>query len=301
MKNKNLGFTLIELIVALALGLIITAAAMQLFMGGLITTKLQEAGAELQDSGIFGLEYMASEIRLANYGNISHPELNDQTTLGGIVLTSGTAGTTNLPLDGLQNAITAVGGVSNVDIKSDQLTILFIAPNRMFNCEGKEVQAGEYVIQRYFLRKDTSASNSTDYGLACDANKPPANSIAAITEFGGSNAGEIIMPRVDLVRFYLGTQSENKTQAAYYTIDEYLTTAKNARAASKKAPRIVSVKISVLVRSKDQTKSDLLKPSSEGTEQFAEGTVTLTDKTSTYMRREYTTTVALRNAMGEPL
>ena len=33
------GFTLIELIVALAIGLIISAAALQLFTGGLITAK----------------------------------------------------------------------------------------------------------------------------------------------------------------------------------------------------------------------------------------------------------------------
>lgn len=63
-SNKEQGFTLIELIVALALGLILVAAATQLFIGGLLSSRLQKANAEIQDSGIFGLEYMARDIRL---------------------------------------------------------------------------------------------------------------------------------------------------------------------------------------------------------------------------------------------
>ncbi|TXJ07726.1 MAG: prepilin-type N-terminal cleavage/methylation domain-containing protein, partial [Acinetobacter sp.] len=90
MKNDNQytlqqGFTLIELMVALTIGLLVSAAALQLFTGGVITTRLQEANAELQDSGIFGLEYVARDVRLANFGNVSNHELHDQTPFGGIV------------------------------------------------------------------------------------------------------------------------------------------------------------------------------------------------------------------------
>lgn len=166
------GFTLVELIIALALGLIISAAALQLFIGGLITTRLQQASAELQDSGIFGLEYMAHDIRLTNYGNINHPELNHMTSLGGVVLTSGVSGDVNLPIELDEKFLTSSGNVSNVNVSSDQLTILFIAPEKMFNCEGAEVAAGEYVLQHYFLRKDDNGQNEKDYALACDANKP---------------------------------------------------------------------------------------------------------------------------------
>lgn len=51
-SNKEQGFTLIELIVALALGLILVAAATQLFIGGLLSSRLQKANAEIRDSGI---------------------------------------------------------------------------------------------------------------------------------------------------------------------------------------------------------------------------------------------------------
>lgn len=296
-KQLQKGFTLIELIVALALGLIISAAALQLFTGGLITTRLQQAGAELQDSGVFGLEYMAHDIRLTNYGNISNPELNDTTNLGGIVLTSGTSGNVNLPINLDASLLTLSGGVSNVDSASDQLTILFIAPSKMFNCEGKEVEAGEYVIQRYFLRKDDNGQNNTDYALACDANKPPAMTIAQISDIGKDS--QIIMPRVDHLRFYLGTQSDNKASSNYYTIDGYKAVAKTALASNVKPPRIVSIKVGVLVRSKDDTKSKLVDLSQPI--QFMDTSVNLKNTSNKYLRREYTTTIALRNAMGEPL
>lgn len=47
-SNKEQGFTLIELIVALALGLILVAAATQLFIGGLLSSRLQKANAEIR-------------------------------------------------------------------------------------------------------------------------------------------------------------------------------------------------------------------------------------------------------------
>ena len=283
--------------VALALGLIISAAAVQLFTGGLITTKLQQAGAELQDSGIFGLEYMAHDIRLANYGNVSNPELNTTTNRGGIVLTSGLSGNVNLPIDLDSSFLTSSNGVSNVDVASDQLTILFMTPSKMFNCEGAEVEAGEYVLQRYFLRKDENGKNATDYALACDANKPPANSISEINGMGSDS--QIIMPRVDYLRFYLGTQNNDKKDLEYSTIEKYIKDSKVETTPDTKLPRIVSVKIGVIVRSKDDTKSDLIDISKPIP--FLNESVNLNNGENKYLRREYSTTVALRNAMGEPL
>lgn len=294
------GFTLVELMVAITLGLIVSAAALQLFTSGVINTRLQQAGAELQDSGVFGLEYMARDIRLANYGNINQPQLNDQTPWGGVVITSGVA-TNNLPLV-ISNSASNSSGISNImESGSDQLTIQFMAPNVMTNCEGEKVEAGEYVIQRYFLRRDDNG-NSTDLALACDANKAKGmlkrpSVIADVADFGGSAKGEIIMPRADQLRFYLGTKTADKL--AYYSIEEYKKAAIAARTATKPAPRIVSIKISVLVRSIDNTKNNFIKP--DKTIQLGEETVTPKDSSAQYLRREYTTVVALRNALGEPI
>jgi len=316
------GFTLIELMVALVLGLLVSAAAIQLFTGGLLSSRMQEASAELQNSGIFGLDYIAKDIRLANYANTTNPELNEQTSWGGIVLTARTASVTtaNIPIpasapyisngllshsqgagDTLSTTTNEWRGLSNVDLTSDQLTIQFISPNAMMNCEGASVQAGDYVIQRYFVRRDpASATSGTNYGLACDANQPTATGTTpvlpptAISGFG--DAGEIIIPRVDHFTVQLGTKNA-AGNLAYYTINQYRTLAATARAASATPPRIIAVKLGVLVRSMDNTNNSSI----DLTQQIPilNQNVTLSDTTTKYARRVYTTNITLRNGLGE--
>lgn len=288
MLTNQHGFTLIELIVAIAIGLIVSAAALQLFTGGLITSRMQDANAELQDSGIFGVEYIARDVRLANFGNDNNPVLNDKTPMGGIVLTSGETGA-NLPLkDVSADLLTKTGIASNTTGKSDQLTIQFIAPNDMLNCEGQKVSANKYIIQRYFLRQDGADGN---LALVCDANSGSASvSIAGLKD---TNNGEVIMPRVDQLRFYLGSKVGNNLM--YYSIDEY-----KKAALTSNIPRIVSVRIMVLVRSKDPVSSKDINPSKDSFK-FLDGEVTPSDTKTKYMRRLYATTIALRNGLGEKI
>ncbi len=291
--NSQKGFTLIELIVALAIGLIISAAALQLFTGGLITTKMQEASAELQDSGVFGVDYVARDIRLANFGNVNNPVLDTTTPNGGIIFTSNdpASGKANLQLkDVSAGLLTKSGGSSETSASSDQLTIMFQAPNKMMNCEGKQVQANEYVIQRYFLRTDNN-----NLALACDANTP-GSMIPSIAGLNDSNNGEVIMPRVDLVRFYIGAKVGNNF--SYYTIEQFKTAVNSA--SSPNIPRVVSIRMMVLVRSKDPITNKNIDPSKESFN-FPDGVVTLTDKSTKYLRRLYTTNIALRNGLGEKI
>ena len=322
-KKNNIaaqaGFTLVELMVALALGLLISAAAIQLFLGGLLTSRMQQANAELQNSGVFGLDYVARDLRLANYINTDFPELNEQTPWGGVVLTARTAALSNAnipipaaapfisqgllshsPGDTVSTVANEWQGLSNVSLASDQLTIQFVAPNAMVNCEGANVQAGDYVIQRYFVRRaDAAATTGTDYGLACDANTPNATAVAEPTTIAGfGGAGELIMPRVDHFTVQLGVRNEAGNMA-YYTINQYRTAAAAARAALPPAepPRIVSVKMAVLVRSTDNTRNndiDLTRSIN-----ILNQNVTLTDTTNRFARRVYSTAVTFRNGLGE--
>lgn len=340
-RNQQ-GFTLIELMISIVLGLLLVAAAIQLFSGGIITTRLQQANAELQDSGIFGLDYITRDIRLANYGNISNPVLNDKTTWGGVVFTTKTAtdSAVNLPAN-LTNSTTyfdstsisnsallthSVGtdpietvsttanawrGLSNISwtdnsgatgTASDQLTIQFISPTAMTNCEGANVQAGDLVVERFFLRLDPNGSSNSDYALACDANTPtvsgttPVAQPAVITGFG--DAGQIIMPRIDHFHILLGVRNASGN-LAYYTINQYRKVAQTARSATPATvpPRILSIKIAVLVRSNDNTNSPAVNPGSSFI--MLDQTVIPSDTATRYARRVYTTTAALRNAMGD--
>ncbi len=85
--NAQRGMTLIELMVALLLGLLLTAAAVQLLVTGQITYNLQKSSAEVQDNGLFGMEVLNRSMRLANYNNRT-ALINDEIPWGGVVLSS---------------------------------------------------------------------------------------------------------------------------------------------------------------------------------------------------------------------
>ncbi|MFZ0331211.1 MAG: prepilin-type N-terminal cleavage/methylation domain-containing protein, partial [Acinetobacter bohemicus] len=87
MTKFHAGFTLVELMIALALGLIIVAAAIMLFLTGQKSYVLQSGMSDLQDNANFGLNYIAKDIRLTNL-NVVKADIDDETQYGGVVLTS---------------------------------------------------------------------------------------------------------------------------------------------------------------------------------------------------------------------
>lgn len=85
------GFTLIELMISLVLGLLISAAVIQVFLTSQRVDRIQKAGSEIQDKAVFGIQGIEEQVRLANLGNDGVPT-NDTTAQGGIVLTAGDSG-----------------------------------------------------------------------------------------------------------------------------------------------------------------------------------------------------------------
>jgi type IV pilus assembly protein PilW len=183
---RQSGFTLIELMLSLTLGLIITAAAILLFLTSQRSLFLQQGMSDIQDNANFGLNYLTKDIRLANLNN-QKSILNDETAFGGIVLTSSVNATKDTktnpatPLSNFTNTIVgntaavsllsrsngmststapAWSGVSNVqvggsDISSDQLVI-------------------QYIPQYMTDQKNTPTNTSDDVlfgGFDCEGNR----------------------------------------------------------------------------------------------------------------------------------
>ncbi|WP_440464723.1 PilW family protein [Psychrobacter sp. ASPA161_6] len=192
-KRDN-GFTLVELMIALVLGLLISAAALQVFYTSSVNSRRQEASSQIQDNAIFGFSQIQQHLRRTNYGAKStsdHDEffMNHLTPQGGVVLTapSGTddnwleGNLSGLVLDSaailedlLSNSASDNSSISNLDgiDNSDQLTIQYQSGlDGLFDCEGSRIPKDFYVIERYFVR---------DAGLAC---------ASAIYEYDEDTAG----------------------------------------------------------------------------------------------------------------
>ncbi|SNT71389.1 prepilin-type N-terminal cleavage/methylation domain-containing protein [Psychrobacter sp. LV10R520-6] len=168
------GFTLIELMVSLVLGLLVSAAVMQVYIINIKTAGIQAGASELVEDATFNVPVLEKKVRLANLGLAN--KVKDNQPGAGIVLTSANNAPEdkegNKQLDNLKNRedidasglpknitmggqpvavalLTHTGdqvssgtknewtGASNFDLKSGQLTIQYRAPQNMYDCEGK--------------------------------------------------------------------------------------------------------------------------------------------------------------------
>lgn len=62
------GLTLVELMIALLLGLLLTAGIIHVFIGTQQTNRTQEAMSSVQETGRFALDILARDVRQAGYG-----------------------------------------------------------------------------------------------------------------------------------------------------------------------------------------------------------------------------------------
>lgn len=80
LKTKQLGVSLIEVMIAMALGLFLIGGVFTLFMGSQATYKTQGAVSNVQESLRFGFEYLAYDLRMAGYmgcANVRQMKIDD--------------------------------------------------------------------------------------------------------------------------------------------------------------------------------------------------------------------------------
>ncbi|ESK38318.1 hypothetical protein P256_01851 [Acinetobacter nectaris CIP 110549] len=298
MKKSIAGFTLIELMIALVLGTIITAAALMLFISGQRDITLQQASADIQSSGNFGLGFITKDIRLANL-DAANSLLKKDTAYGGIIIAA-----SNYP-QSMQQAIqgknvfsSAIGSISNVKdpfsgamIGSAQLVIQFKAQNDGFNCEGRAYTAGSYIVERYFLRADIDASNepNSPLGLACEATSYVDGASTFNNSNFGSGSGQLIIRRVDYFHVLLNVSNNDNSTFKYLDMSNY--------AADSTNPHINAVQIGMLVRSNDGIGGNNFRADQQYQVLNQSIVVNADNNIKTpFLRRVIQQTVALRNA-----
>ncbi|NNH78490.1 prepilin-type N-terminal cleavage/methylation domain-containing protein [Acinetobacter sp. ANC 5380] len=329
--TKHRGFTLVELMISIVLGLLVSAIAVQLFLTSQRSVTVQQAMMNLQNSALFGLGSVINSIRMANL-NSSQPFINDEVLYGGVVLSPANI-SNNKKEDGSldftinDNLLTRgeIGESNLKDQKSDQLVIQYkVSTPNQFDCEGTGLTTSDYVVERYFLRKDTNRNDPNEpLALACKAARYTEATAKTNQQLNGlSGNGEIIIPRVDHFSVRLGiaydgannncnaitttttsgtppvtiiTNIEPDTRLdcfSYMNIQDY-------RALTGEKPQIVSVQIGLLVRSTDTV----------GTNQFFDANnpykilnknaiLNSSDRNNLYLRSVVTQTIAIRNGFG---
>ncbi|WP_250163617.1 MULTISPECIES: PilW family protein [unclassified Psychrobacter] len=302
------GFTLIELMISLVLGLLISAAIIQVFITSQRVDRVQSAGSEIQDSAVFGIQSIEQQLRLANLGNDGVP-LNDKTVMGGVVLTASATNadavnvvtstqleegylTRSHDMDSAGGIHKWDGSLSNTGEKSDQLTFQYTNTTGqiLYDCEGEKIELNERVITRYFLTEDSVKTNKDrkNLNLNCDAGRIASNGV--LTNF--MEVGQTIIKNVDQFNIRLGVKhSVVNSGVVSYSYTEM--SVKDYMNLTTEKPYITNIKVALLTRSTSNSPDD-----SASAFSILGTTQTLKSETNApkYLRRVYETNTLLRNA-----
>lgn len=319
--NKQQGFTLIELMISLVLGLLIIAAASQVYVISLRTATVQQAGSSILDANVFGLQQIENNIRMAGLGlsDVAKAGAADSGILAGgnnaAAISTLRANGTNLD----PKLISRDGsGPTNTTSGSDQLTIQYRAPANMRDCEGHLVLGprtgildlpgnpvvpidGQIIVERYFVK-----ANGNTLELRCDAGLYVSNHIIRDDGQGTPNAtiltgvgerhnihdlgddGALIVSGIDdfQVRFGIASGGAGNSGIRYVTPTEYQTLPSDTA--------IITVQLGLL------TKGSV--PSSDAPESptytILGNNVNMKSGQGQFIRRVYETNIMLRNSRG---
>ncbi len=203
-RQSEQGFTIVELMIAVLIGLIVSAAAAQIYATSIRTSTTQKAAAGILDANVYGLQHIENSLRMAGLG------LNGATTINsacsGILIANPTSistkeviqclldqGAMDVPLT--QDAtwwswpqpLSGAIAPNTSNTAMPQLTIQYRAPMHMRDCEGnvalgprrirgvtrdtgasQEMDVdGQVIVERYFVRRN----NDGVLELRCDAGR----------------------------------------------------------------------------------------------------------------------------------
>ena len=299
-KSSQQGLTLLELMVALVLGLLIVAAGLAVFLNAQRAMGFQTSMGDIQQNANFGLSMLTQDLRHANLNTPSAQRVNNKFVGSGIVFVNA-----NLPAGvrtNTANRLTAQGISEDATQAeaSDQITMQFMPDVRgddQFDCEGNAMVAGRTYVYRYYLDRlpnNQQIEGSLDrFGLYCDAGYYVSNSMVGL----GEN-GQLIIQNVDAFKVRLLVKNPDGN-LRYTTIDEYLALMPVSVVDEKQYVNVVGIELGLLVTSAQSIGADA--SLNTRTEYMIAGQeVELQDNTNNgkYLRQAITQFVGLRNTLG---
>lgn len=322
-KRYTSGFTLMELMIALALGLLIVAAGLAVFLSSQRSLGLQSGMSELQQNANFGLSLVTHDLRHTNLNTVSAQKINNLVNGSGIIFKK-----ENLPLalQTITNLETELVSLQDKDTdntsgKSDRLTIQYTPETAtIINCEGVTVGTAAapasdlVIVQRYYLAETPQqiTGEPTSYSLFCDAGsylKSGAPTVINGLGVHGSNNAQQMMQRVDAFKVRFGVKNPSGN-LRYMTIDDYIDAMATIRAAcatpidegicAKTYLNVVSMDIGILSRSTGTIGADA-NLNTQTSFNVAGTPVTLSGDVAVnkrYLRQAVNQVVAIRNTLG---
>lgn len=338
MTKLQKGFTLLELMIGLAIGLLVVSAATAIFLSAQRSLGFQLGMGDVQQNSNFGLAMLTHDLRHANLNTPSNQKVNNKMVGSGVIFarenypSSLHANLTNIAYSTQNFADDATAG------KSDQIVIQFVPqyqieeasdvdpkdPTKkinerllsntdMYDCEGNRIgfttaKANDdtqairpTMVQRYFIAKLPNSQQGSD-GLDRYGLYCDAGHYkegdSSIT--GLNNNAQLLMQNIDAFKVLLGVKNPQNNQLRYLTMDEY-TDLMSSITEEKNYLQVISLQVSVVARSATNIGADAGLNNKTIT---LPGTATAVvfdgdaNLNKKYIRQLVTQVVGLRNTLG---
>lgn len=179
------GLTLVELMIALGLGLLLVAGVGAVYLGSNQTYRTAQASARIQESGRYALDVIGRSLRQAGFKIVPSNPAAALPTFSG----------------------TPVKGVNGTCPSGDIVTVQYDGVVGEQDCQAEDITAGQIVQHTFFIR---------DAALRCDAVR---NTTAPTppTACPAADAGEQLLENVEDLQVLYGIDTTSDASADRYT------------------------------------------------------------------------------------
>ena len=276
-RRRVAGFTLLELLVAMSLGLFLLAGLIQVLVTNREVFRVQENSSRMQEDGRFAVTVLNSAVSLAGYREDASLTMGTQfpnyTTQANPPAQTFQEGEV---VNGTDNDI---GGGDNIKDGTDAIAIRYRSDGAIRDCLGSIVGSGLMSVNRFYVDDDDT--------LNCRSDVYNPSTGAAV-----SSATQPLIDNVEdmQIRYGMNTGGPFRDVTAECYLDASVPIGTDNDCTALNFDRVVSVRISLLLHSND----DHLTPDNTPQTYSYEGlNNVLAGDNRLY--RTVTTTIAMRN------
>ncbi len=301
------GFSLIELMIALAIGLLIMATVITIYVASSRTSRTAEMESQMNEDGLIALNIIQQQIRMAGYSNFENPATTDKSNFkgAGIIGCSTAAMYPNASTQKLLTALTDADCTAASTL-GDGVIIRYEADryNTVQNTAGAATVPTNCLIQAAITVP--AAGTTPQYRLAENryyVASSTTNPFPAVYCAGGTGAMpdytiqmQPILDNVEKMELRYGISATNEpedTQIVTYLTASDINAAFASETVDDRWRRVVSVKICLRMRSAEP----LTDIAATATYRDCDGTQVTQTTPDGYLHRAFITTASVRNRL----
>lgn len=281
-RGQSSGFSLIELLIAMAIGIIVLVVISDSYVSGMFVHNRQSEELRVHESARFASELLARSIRRSGYrntwegkpSNSGKPQEFCATLPTGSQMAGRTAPATIDPaaanMAGTAVAVANASDVIRVRGYGEDNAAGTAADGSVLDCLGNAIRRGQLVEETLYVANDNT--NNGEPALYCR------------TSFGGGSAAPLI-PGVERLKILYGEDTDDDGTINRYVDFSQLTPGTGP-------DNVREVMVSMIVRSPDPINRQLTPMTNN---QFSQLGSTFVAPEDNRLRRVYSTSVAVRN------